>query len=62
MKLTNRTTPQARNYQCNTCKEIKCHKDMYDENKCNNCFDKKEAVAVEYPLGTSKPDGNDKKK
>jgi len=32
MKLTERTSPQARNYQCDKCKSIKCHKDMYDEN------------------------------
>lgn len=30
MKLTEKTTPQARNYQCNKCKSIKCHKDMID--------------------------------
>lgn len=29
MKLTNNTTPQARNYQCDKCKRIRCHKDMY---------------------------------
>lgn len=40
MKLTNRTTPQARNYQCNKCKAIKCHIDMYNDNICYDCFDK----------------------
>ena len=40
MKLTNRTTPQARNYQCDKCKRIYCHKDMYDNNLCYSCWDK----------------------
>ena len=40
MKLTNRTTPQARNYQCDKCKFIKCHRDMYDDNICYDCYDK----------------------
>jgi hypothetical protein len=40
MKLTNRTTPQARNYQCDKCKVITCHKDMSDEKICWDCFDK----------------------
>ena len=41
MKLTNNTTPQARNYQCNKCIRIKCHKDMYDKDICYNCFEEK---------------------
>ena len=44
MKLTNQTTPQARNYQCNKCKGICCHRDMYDENLCYVCFDKAESI------------------
>ena len=40
MKLTNRTNPQARNYQCNLCKSILTHKQMYDDNICEDCFDK----------------------
>ncbi len=39
MKLTNRTIPQVKNYQCDSCKSIFCHKDMYDNERCNNCFD-----------------------
>jgi hypothetical protein len=39
MKLTKHTIPQARNYQCNKCKSIHCHKDMYDEDICYECFD-----------------------
>ena len=39
MKLTIRTTPQARNYQCDKCKSICCHKDMYDDKICYNCWD-----------------------
>lgn len=42
MKLTNKTIPQARNYQCNKCKGIFCHKDMYDNNICYDCWDKEE--------------------
>ena len=38
MKLTNKTNPQARNYQCNKCKAIKCHKNMYDDNICEDCY------------------------
>ena len=41
MKLTNRTTPQAKNHQCNICKRIFSHINMYDINICYNCFDKK---------------------
>lgn len=40
MKLTMRTIPQARNYQCDKCKSICCHKDMYDDNICYDCWDK----------------------
>jgi hypothetical protein len=40
MKLTKRTIPQARDYQCNNCKSICCHKDMYDDNICGDCYDK----------------------
>lgn len=40
MKLTNNTTPQARNYQCDKCKEINKHIDMYDEGLCYECWDK----------------------
>jgi len=42
MKLTNKTTPQARNYQCDICKSIKCHKIMYDDNICYCCWDEKQ--------------------
>ena len=38
MKLTNNTIPQARNYQCNKCKKILAHKQMYDENICEDCW------------------------
>lgn len=38
MKLTNRTTPQARNYQCDKCKHIFCHKNMYDDDICWDCY------------------------
>lgn len=45
MKLTNRTTPQARNYQCNKCKSIFTHKQMYDDNLCEDCYmDKQEEI------------------
>ena len=40
MKLTNNTTPQARNYQCNKCKNIYPHKNMYDIDICYSCKDK----------------------
>ena len=40
MKLTKNTTPQVRNYQCDKCKSILSHKDMWDENLCGDCFDK----------------------
>jgi len=39
MKLTERTTPQAKNYQCDKCKAIKCHKNMYNDDLCYNCYD-----------------------
>ncbi|KKN01271.1 hypothetical protein LCGC14_1129290 [marine sediment metagenome] len=39
MKLTNNTTPQARNYQCEKCKGIKCHKNMAGERFCYDCED-----------------------
>jgi hypothetical protein len=39
MKLTNRTTPQAKNYMCDKCKTIHSHKDMYDDNICYDCKD-----------------------
>lgn len=42
MKLTNRTTPQARNYQCDKCKRITNHRSMYDENICYDCYDEAE--------------------
>jgi hypothetical protein len=38
MKLNKRTIPQARDYQCDKCKSIKCHKDMYDDNYCYDCY------------------------
>ena len=44
MKLTNRTIPQARNYQCDICKRIFCHKDMYDEKICYNCWDEQQEL------------------
>jgi len=37
MKLTNRTTPQARNYQCDACKNFRCHADMVDDAICYDC-------------------------
>lgn len=42
MKLTNRTTPQAKNYQCNKCKDIVCHKNMYDDNICYSCWEEQD--------------------
>lgn len=42
MKLTKNTIPQARNYQCDKCKAIRCHKDMMDDKICYDCFDEKE--------------------
>lgn len=39
MKLTDKTTPQAKNYQCNKCKAIRCHKNMFDKNICYDCKD-----------------------
>ena len=42
MKLTNKTTPQAKNYQCDKCKEVLSHKNMYDDKICYECFDKSE--------------------
>ena len=39
MKLTNKTIPQAINYQCNKCKSCHSHKDMYDEDICYRCHD-----------------------
>jgi hypothetical protein len=38
MRLTNRTTPQAKNYQCNKCKKILPHKEMEDDNICIDCY------------------------
>ena len=40
MKLTNNTMPPIRNYQCDKCKSICCHKDMYDDKICYICWDK----------------------
>lgn len=40
MKLNKHTIPQARDYQCDKCKGIFCHKDMVDENICYDCQDK----------------------
>lgn len=40
MKLTKRTTPQARDYQCDECKNIHCHKDMKNERFCYDCYQK----------------------
>lgn len=48
MKLTNRTTPQARNYQCDKCKSIFTHKQMYNDNLCEDCYtDKVEEIENE---------------
>ncbi len=47
MKLTNRTTPQAKNYQCDKCKGIKCHRDMEDENICEDCYEDYEKKGTE---------------
>ena len=40
MRLTNRTTPQARNYQCDKCKKVCGHIEMYDDKICYDCYDK----------------------
>lgn len=37
MKLTKNTIPQARNYQCDKCKSILCHKDMSNDYYCYDC-------------------------
>ena len=42
MKLTNRTTPRARNHQCDTCKGIKCHANMYNDKECYDCWELKQ--------------------
>lgn len=47
MKLTNRTIPQARNYQCDLCKRIFCHKDMRDDTVCYDCFGNKSTASGE---------------
>lgn len=44
MKLTNRTQPQAKNYQCDECKRIMRHMDMFDKNICYDCYDKEDVV------------------
>lgn len=44
MKLTDRTIPQAKNYQCDKCKAIKCHKNMYNNKYCYDCYEKKASV------------------
>jgi len=44
MKLTKRTTPQARDFMCDNCKSILSHKDMYDDNICYECRDKGEKL------------------
>ena len=46
MKLTNQTTPQARNYQCDECQGIFPHKGMNNEKYCYNCTDKKDSEDV----------------
>jgi hypothetical protein len=38
MKLTKRTIPQARNFQCDKCKAIRCHKEMYNDEICEDCY------------------------
>lgn len=40
MKLTKNTTPQAKDHQCDRCKSINAHIDMYDESLCYDCWDK----------------------
>ena len=47
MKLTEITTPQARNYQCDKCKAIHCHKNMYNNEICYDCHDKFEKELIE---------------
>jgi ribosomal protein L37AE/L43A len=47
MKLTERTEPQAKNYQCDKCKAIKCHKNMHDDLWCNDCYDQINELAKE---------------
>lgn len=42
MKLTNNTTPQAMNYQCNKCKCVHSHKRMYDDNICESCYEEEQ--------------------
>ena len=42
MKLTNNTTPQARNYQCDKCKRVTTHQEMYNDELCYDCHDKGE--------------------
>jgi DNA-directed RNA polymerase subunit RPC12/RpoP len=37
MKLTKNTIPQAKNYVCDDCKKICSHKQMYDDNICEDC-------------------------
>ena len=38
MKLTNNTTPQARNYQCDECRVIMTYKSMYNDKICDDCY------------------------
>ena len=42
MKLTKNTIPQARNYQCDKCKRIYPHIDMYDDKFCYDCKNEEE--------------------
>lgn len=44
MKLTDRTTPQARDNQCDKCRKVTSNIYMYDENICYDCYDKIEDV------------------
>jgi len=39
MKLTKNTIPQARDYQCDECKSVLSHKNMYDKDLCYDCHD-----------------------
>lgn len=56
MKLTNRTTPQAKNYMCDKCKRITTHKGMYDDNWCYDCYDETKKLANELNSKEKKQD------
>lgn len=39
MRLTDKTIPQVKRYQCDKCKKICCHKEMFDSYLCYECYD-----------------------